>query len=349
VGRYSRNFGKQNRLGGMVTSRYEHGREDRAASLNMTYSADAFFRIRQALTWNTMISASTTSGTEGNGIAATSQLSYFTNQWYLYYNQSVVTRDYTPGAGFVYGRDLINTDFGGFPVIRSPKLPKPIRNWDPGFFFNMFHRASDGAFQQLEWTLFPVYLIFLNGSVFYTYIIPSWQRLDYTFRPAGRDDLQVSPGSYQYTRYEVNFTSDRSRKLAYGGTYSTGGYFDGNLNQWIGFLRYSPVPHVSLLVDYTQNRFREMARENTDLVTHLITPQVRLALNPRVQLTGFYQRNTAADRDVWNVRFSWEFQPLSFLYLVYNSNAQPLLNGVNGPDRLANEQVIGKLTYLKQF
>ncbi len=89
--------------------------------------------------------------------------------------------------------------------------------------------------------------------------------------------------------------------------------------------------------------------ENSTKVTHLITPEVRLAVNPRLQLMGFYQSNTAAGRDVWNVRFSWEFQPLSFLYLVYNSDATRAETLANGPDRFRQEQVIGKITYLKQF
>ncbi len=120
-------------------------------------------------------------------------------------------------------------------------------------------------------------------------------------------------------------------------------------------MRYSPLPQASFALDYTRNIANKLGVERQNRITELITPNVRLAVNPRLQLIGFYQKNTAADasarqRDIWNVRLAWEFQPLSFLYIVYNSNAQQQLqnNGLR-PDLNRAEQVIGKLTYLKQF
>jgi hypothetical protein len=57
-----------------------------------------------------------------------------------------------------------------------------------------------------------------------------------------------------------------------------------------------------------------------------------------------YQYNSFDNRSRVNLRGSWEFQPLSFLYLVYNSNQSTL-------DRITqrSDQAIAKLTYLKQF
>jgi hypothetical protein len=153
----------------------------------------------------------------------------------------------------------------------------------------------------------------------------------------------IQPGDYAYHRLKSMFKSDQSKKVAYSFTYETGGYYDGRLESLSLSGRISPIPHLYFLMHYTRNRLWGVGNPEQDQVTHLLAPQVRLALNPRVQLIGHYQKNTVDNRGVWNVRFSWEFQPLSFLYLVYNNNTY------QSTDRFAHQQVIGKVTYLKQF
>jgi hypothetical protein len=91
---------------------------------------------------------------------------------------------------------------------------------------------------------------------------------------------------------------------------------------------------------------RELNQSRTDL----ITPELRLALNPRVQLITFYQYNTAVERGVFNGRLSWEYAPLSFVYLVYSDNRQTVFNMQTlMDDRLINQNGIFKISLMKQF
>jgi hypothetical protein len=71
----------------------------------------------------------------------------------------------------------------------------------------------------------------------------------------------------------------------------------------------------------------------------------RFAFNPRLQLIAFYQRNTEGAADNYNIRLAWEYQPLSFVYLVFNKNGFTQLDG----SRLQEEHFIGKLSFLKQI
>jgi len=346
VGRYSQNLGGQHRVGVLVTSRFNDARQGQAVS-NQTYSVDGFVRLSQPFSWDGMLSRSQTNGATGNGWAALSRFSYSTNQWYLSYLQSVITQDYCPDAGFVYASNVLNTNLGGYRMWRPTWRPKTLRQLDPGLFVNLFHRASDRRFQQAEIELFPLYLIGVKGWAIHGFVVPTWQQLDEPFTPLG---IRINPGRYQYMRYRLFYRNDQSRKLSYSLFYEGGRYYDGRLQTLIGTLRYSPVAQVSMALDYTRNIADGLGVGRESRTAELITPQVRLAVNPRLQLTGFYQKNTAALRDVWNVRLAWEFEPLSFLYLVYNSNAQQQVNDqLRRPDLVRQEQVIGKLTYLKQF
>lgn len=364
VGRYSRNYGKQNRIGGLLTARFDEAMPGRnvpgldsselvgSASTNLTASVDGFIRLSQSLSWSYMLSGSTGRGGAENGMSAVSQLDFQNNQWVGTYYQTLISARYTPGAGFIYAPNLINTNIGAYRMFRPAWKPKGVRQADPGAFLNMYHRTFDGTFQQAELEIFPLYVVGVTGWVASAFVVPTWQRLDEGFAPLGID---VAPGRYAYTRYRLNFSSDPSKRFSYTLFNEWGGYYDGRLRSHIASVRYSPVPQASFALDYTRNIANGLGIDGQSRVTELITPNIRLAVNPRLQLIGFYQKNTAINRnvgprDVWNVRLAWEFQPLSFLYIVYNSNAQQQLqnNGLR-PDLNRAEQVIGKLTYLKQF
>jgi hypothetical protein len=105
-----------------------------------------------------------------------------------------------------------------------------------------------------------------------------------------------------------------------------------------------PIPHIALTVDYEFNDLKNLGLLEEDLQTHLTTVGARFALNPRLQLSAFYQYNTFDEQGRWNIRGSWEYQPLSFVYLVFNDTR---INTVENP--LEEQQVIGKITFLKQF
>ena len=80
----------------------------------------------------------------------------------------------------------------------------------------------------------------------------------------------------------------------------------------------------------------------------LVAPEIRLALNPRLQLYSFYQRNQAAESASLFVRLSWEYRPLSYIYLVVNDRAALDRDGfVAAFPR--ERQVIVKFSFLRQL
>jgi hypothetical protein len=83
--------------------------------------------------------------------------------------------------------------------------------------------------------------------------------------------------------------------------------------------------------------------ENRTKTIHLVSVETRLALNPVVQLTSLYQRNSVSKEAAYNIRFSWEYQPLSYVFLVFNKRA------FTTTIRESHANAIVKLSYLKQF
>ena len=63
------------------------------------------------------------------------------------------------------------------------------------------------------------------------------------------------------------------------------------------------------------------------------------------QLTAFYQYNEAVRQGTLNARFSWEFKPLSYLYVVLNDARDAGQPTLPGPRR---QQLLVKLVYFGQ-
>jgi hypothetical protein len=92
------------------------------------------------------------------------------------------------------------------------------------------------------------------------------------------------------------------------------------------------------------NRLQSLGSRDSSFVTQLAGPELRLFASPRVQWSAFYQYNTAQARGFLNARFSWEFSPLSFLYVVYNDR-----HPIQGALAPSARSLIVKLSWLRQL
>ena len=247
-------------------------------------------------------------------------------------------QQYVPGMGFVFANNTAYHNPGGYFIWR-PKRWKFIRRFDPGFFLNYYHNVNDLSFQQGSIYLFPIYTIFQNGSFFEYAITPTWQNINFNFSIL---DIPVAQARYYYTRHRITFRSDQSKKISASGSFEFGDYYNGNLGTTRAGVRIAPTPHAAFSLDYEHNNFKEVGSETETKSTSLITGGLRLALNANVQLSTFYQYNSFNDQGRWNVRGSWQFAPLSFLYVVFNESS---FN--DSPER--SQSLIAKISVLKQF
>jgi hypothetical protein len=341
VGRYSRNLGQYNRLGGLFTLKNNDALNGAPGYANAVGAVDGFFRLSPSLNLNLMaIQSANTNGT-GQGFSGYANFQYNSNTLTAWLSQTVVTRNFTPETGFVSRSNVVSTTPGFFFIIRKPWIPKFIRGLEPGAFTEFYWNATTGQLQEMQVSLNPVWIALQSGGFMGLFVNPTFQRLDETFSPLGVD---IAPGTYQYVRYNLLMSSDRSKKVSYVLNAETGGYYDGHLDFMRLVVRTSPVPYFSLATTVEANRFRGVG-SNAGQVKNvrLWGVEGRLALNPRVQVIGFYQFNSLQDRDLWNVRLAWEFQPLSFVYLVFNQR------GFTTTERQQSQHLIGKVSYLRQF
>jgi hypothetical protein len=219
---------------------------------------------------------------------------------------------------------------------------KILRAFEPGFLPEFYWQASTGKLIERTFTVFPVWLNFQSGAYFGYGIVPSFERLTQIFDPLG---VNIAPGIYNFTSQTVWISSDPSRVINLNGIYNWGNYFNGKLNSGNWNLQFAPIPQVSITVRYNRNHFMKVGEPKTTTTIDLYGIEGRFALNPRLQLIGFYQKNSANNADNYNIRLSWEYEPLSYLYLVLNHNG---FTNVQAKTQ-TEDHVIAKISYLKQF
>ncbi|MEM9361846.1 MAG: DUF5916 domain-containing protein [Bacteroidota bacterium] len=343
VARFVQNYGKENNIGAMVTYRRDDAFNnlDLESQNNTTISVDGFIRPKSEITFSYLLSTSLDSETDNQGYSGRIFAGALTNNYYLGYVNYFISEDYNPDMGFVFQKDVMYHTTGGYAIVRPKWLPF-VRRWDPGAFFDYFHDFEDfGNFQQSNLYIFPIYTWFKDNSFLEASLRPTWQNINFAFAPLG---LEIEEGRYSYTRYTLRYNSDRSKKFSGSIRYDFGNFYNGIRNSVTTGLRYAPLPHIAMNIDYENNNINGVGILSENLNTDLYTGTLRLALNPRVQLSTFYQYNSFDEQGRWNVRFSWEYMPLSFIYVVLNDTQTENFDPIQ-----QSTQFISKITFLKQF
>lgn len=249
--------------------------------------------------------------------------------------------------GFVSRKDVIGTTPGMNYYYRGRLLPfkKWLLAFEPGILPEVYYTASTGKFAEMDLPVWPIWLNFKSGAYFGYNITPVRQHLTAVFQPLG---VTIGPGDYSYFQQVIYFTTDPSKMINLFGSYITGTYFNGRLNSGDYKLQFVPIPYISLNAEYSRNHFEGVGEQKTTTTVNLYILQARFAVNPRLQLTGIYQKNSLNNADNYNIRLSWEFSPLSYVYLIYNRGVTNMINNMVIQTQ-AEDHIIAKISYLQQF
>ena len=341
--RYLKNYGRENNVGIMVTHRYDDTFSELNLDSNNNTTVTIDGQIRPSSQWDIqyLLSTSVDEFSGKTGYAGRIFIGNDSNKYYYGWVTEYTDANYNPRIGFVRQNDVIRHNPGGYYIWRPEKIDW-IRRWDPGVFVNYNHDATDpSSFQQASLYIFPIYTWFRDNSFVEVSAFPTWQNINFEFAPLG---IEIEEGRYYYTRYVARYNTDQSKKWSAAVGMDFGNFYNGTRTTLNAGARIAPLPHTTLSFDYEYNDIKGLGIMEEDLETNLYTANLRLALNPRVQLSTFYQFNSFDEQGRWNIRFSWEYAPLSFIYLVLNDTQTDSFDPVQ-----RTTQFISKITFLKQF
>ncbi len=352
VTRYVQHFGARARLGVLTTSRLDAPTDASATAENHVLAVDGFVRPLPSLSLRGFVAGSLDRRADAaadrlTGLAGQALLAYEGRTSALQWLQEYVGADYRARAGVVPRTDYLRTNATAAFDLRPAWLPGGVRRLHPSVGLAAAQRASDRRLIEGTLSSRPIEVQFGNGARIGGIVRADRLQPPTDFAPV--PGIVIAPGRYDNLRGRVDVASDPSRAIAAHAGHVFGGYFDGRFWNWDVGANVTPDPRLALGVEYVRLHLVGVGRGDSTRTTHLVTPELRLAASPRLQLTSFYQYNTAARQAAVNLRLAWEYAPLSFLYVVYNGREPVGLGPQATSAPRSGRQLLLKLSYIGQL
>ncbi len=345
VARYEHNLGLGGRVGALVATRMGDPNAGAAATQSVVGSLDAFSRLSENLNVQGFVSMVRATGGPNatDGFAAYARLANETSTASWYVTAGVISKDYNPETGFVSRTDATLVR----PVFkydwRPAWRPSWMRSLTTTLDNQLFTSTSTGQLTDAyaDWS---TQIIRQDGGMITLKVVTTSQRPTSSFAPV--TNVTIPAGTYNYARVSLSVQSDQSQPFSAGAGMVTGAYFDRQLTEVTAQARFSPGPRLSVEASALRTSF---TGGGPDVRAYLFQPLLRVGLTPRMNLSSFYQYNTDAGRGTLNVRYAWEWAPLSYLFVVYN-DGRNFGNGLLNPGALVDRrQLVVKLSWVAQL
>jgi hypothetical protein len=339
VGRLTKNIAKSSRIGFITTMKHKVMGE--TSKTDISGSVDGLARLNNSLALNYTGSFTKNWDDSTLGFAGVAQFNYLSNNYTGWLSSSFINAQYNPSMGFVYRNNVVSFNSGFYKIIRSAWVPKFIRSFEPGISADAFINYQTGITEQVTISYEPISAFLNNGGGIFLFVEQNYQQITAPFKPVG---VEVAIGKYHYASLRIAYRSDASKRFYYMGRMIVGKYYNANYIQYFGWVTYAPTPFFYISPQLQIEYFRGLGVTRVNASSSLLTVEGRIALNARTQLSAFYQKNAVANASGLNIRFAWEFRPLSFLYFVYNSR-----NFIENSLKQNSQQGVTKISFVKQL
>ncbi len=306
---------------------------------NAVVGADAAMAFYENLRINGYVAVSDTPESDEGELSYMAQLDWQPDLYGLKVERLVAEPDFNPGIGFMRREDFQRNYAEGRISIR----PSSIDAFRKVSWLGTFNYTTDNEgtleTRQAKFT----FKIELENSDELNFDLAD----NYEFLP---EEFEISDGiflpskGYDFTNLRIAYELGPQRRVSGGVAFQTGGFFSGKRTEvgYRGRVELTPVfslePSISLnWVDL----------EEGDFTTNLIGGRLNYTFSPRTVLSALVQYNSGSESFSSNIRFRWEYQPGSDLFVVYSDSYDTLLG--TGVGLLENRSFVVKFTRLFRF
>ena len=309
-----RAFNENSTVGGMVTTRV--GTD---GSSSVAVGADALVRVVGNEYATLSLTRSFDSTTSGGGFLDAAHLRV---RWerrveggFSYAGEVVRAGEtFDPGVGFLLRRDFTSLD-GQLQYLWYTGPESPFRTVAVQGAAQGFLRNADGSME--SGTLAPtVRGEFRSGATLSVTYRANYESVLDSFPLA--PEVSVPPGEYWFHEGALVYQPGRTTLLRPGVTATAGQFYDGHRVALAPSVEWNAVPpHLELGADYSFNAIRFPERA-VSLDVHLVRLRVRVAYDPRLSLSTFWQYNSVDDVASLNARLRFNVRDGTDLWIVYN-------------------------------
>ncbi len=201
---------------------------------------------------------------------------------------------------------------------------------------------QSGQVQSWNGTAIPFSAESPAGARLETDWLPEFERLEAPFEVS--QGVFVAPGSYHFQRGRLQADSRPDRSLRYGGTYAGGGFYDGTLGEWSGYLRWSS--RTGRLQLEAEALYIDGRLPAGDFIERLWQQKTIFAFSPNLVLSLYSQYDSVSGNLGTNARLRYTIRPGADLYVVWNRGWIHPPDATRGTELdLQDDQVVVKLRW----
>ena len=307
---------------------------------NQVFGVDGLFSFYDNLNITSYLAQSRLPGVAGDdAMSYQAKLDYRGDRWGFLAERLGVGADFRPEVGFVRRHDFRRNFVEG----RFSPRPLSIASIRKFLFQGSLDYTTDGAGlleTRAQQGLFGIE--FENGDMFFAGATDSYELLKQSFpmTPA----ITIPAGAYRFTNTRIVYAPGQQRTVSGGLSFDRGGFFGGE-RTGVGYT-FGRIYLSSQLNVEPSLSFNWLELPEGEFRTDLVSVRTTYTLTPRMFVAALVQYNSTLDSLGTNLRFRWEYQPGSELFVVYTDERDTL--DPRGPF-LENRAFVVKATRLLRF
>ena len=304
---------------------------------NQVFGADASLAFFQNLSVTSFWARSRTPGRDGRDYSYRGRLENFGDRYGIEYEHLVVGEDFNPEVGFLrrknFRRNYMQLQFTPRPAV--PSIRK-IRNELSFDYITTLDGRLDSRQLRYRWAA-----EFQRGDEWFLEYNRDFEFLSEPFEIA--DGVVLPVGPYSFDSFLSDYQLGPQRAVNGWLGFIRGSFFGGTRTQGRYFGRVELSPTVSIeprfaldWIDLPQGSF----------VSKLVSGRFNYTMSPRAFFSALVQYNSSTDSLSTNIRFRWEYEPGSDLFVVYTEGRD---TDERGFPRMENRGLVVKFTRLFRF
>ena len=335
VVRVKRDMLRRSNFGVIYTRR---SRLEDGPGVNQVYGADLNLRFYENINFTNYYAQTETLGLAESNASYRSKFDYTGDLYGFNAEHLTVGKNFNPEIGFVR-RDNFRRNFAQFRFSPRPRSIPWLRRM---IYQGSFDYITDmtGSLETRESKL-RLEMELENSDRWYLQYTDSFEGLPEEFKLTS--DVILPVGGYSFGQLRTEYDFGAQRRVSGRLFYTRGTFYSGTRSDvgYQGRAVFTPQlaiePRISVSdVDLPQGSF----------ITTLLGTRASFTVSPRMFLAALLQFNSSSKAVDTNIRFRWEYEPGSDLFIVYSDGRD---TGLEGFPRLENRSFVVKFTRLFRF
>jgi hypothetical protein len=306
---------------------------------NQVYGVDANFVLSQETSLSGYLARSQTGALTDDALSYRANFNYAADRYGAQFDRTVVGDNFNPEVGFLR-RTQFRSNYGSLRFSPRPKKNTTIRQYVYETSID-YITNNDNALESRGVTAAARVDLQNSDTIGVTYL-RDFESLEQPFSPG--PGIVVPRGSYSFQHVRGQWSPGQQHRLSGTVAVDVGEFYDGtrqtaSINARLGITnQFGVEPNISL------NWLERLGARST---VRVAGARATYTMTPRMFVAVLVQHSSTSKSLATNLRFRWEYQPGSEMFVVY-SDAHDT-SGLTSQFGLQNRGLVLKINKLFRF